>query len=113
MKVAEAAFWANKIYFDTCENLKGKVDPKMVDFDAYPYFMLMNVPLNIDFDSKNNLFLNPKKRVQEFSKYLFFAKPKDLNIFESKDADSAGLLAVCDYLISNGFECRVDWQFWG
>lgn len=111
MKVAEIAFWANKKYYDACENLKGKVNSKNVDFDSYAYFVLENVPKEIDFYSSNKKFKNSKARVKEFKKYLHFVKPEGLNLIESKEAESAGLKAVCEYLNQLGFTCFIDSHF--
>jgi hypothetical protein len=111
MKISEIAFWANKLYFDACENIRGTVLPENVDFDAYVYFELVFVPDHVDFFTKSKKLESQKNRINEFRKYLHFTKPSDLNVLESKQADAVGLSAVCEYLNQNDFTSHVRWNY--
>ena len=109
IRAAEVAFFANKAYFDACERARGCID--QVDFDKYVDLILESVPDTIDFGSASKKFRGGRTRLNEFRKYLFFRMPDGLTGGESKEAESAGLEAVCACLRSYGIECRVSYSF--
>lgn len=111
MKAAEAAFRANKAYYDAGAALKGKVDIKNVDFDSYGYFVLEEVPTSIVFPSETKRLQSPKLRIKEFRNYLCFVIPDNLDMGEAKRAKGIGLKAATEYLNSVGVKCHVRWRF--
>jgi hypothetical protein len=109
--ISKVVFMANLAYYDKCRELKGTLDPKNVDLDAYCYFELDEVPDTFDFSKPNNRVASPLFRKRELQKALCFVKPPGMSDYETRQAESSALEAVCECLKAYGIISHVRWSY--